>query len=547
MQEEQEAPPISDSLVAEEAPAVLESEITESLDSFFDDEPVEEVTVEEAPADLDEGESGLFDDELPLDDDFDTPGVVEEELNLDDMELDKVAAIADELSRDGVESEDDDLVLEEEPALEEDDPIEEDPVLEDKPALEEDDEFEEDLVLEEEPALAEDDQFEEDLDLEEEPALEDDEFEEDPVLEQEPALEIDDDILLEPAEETVAEEELEEEVALAFADEPEPESEESNEFDEELAAFFDEPADDEKEETVELDADISAEESADEEPEQLLAEDAELLFDEDEQSEELVLELSDEQDADPAAAAPLPVFEEVKEEEKPKKKKKVTEPRVFSLKKLTVSGGLKEAWKYVKGAKFKLLFGALIACLLPAGLNGGVASQFPIIRNSLAITDDLTALYVLAGFLLVGTVIGAALQAGLFYTAVRWVSDRPITLKHIFSGLPKIFSVFFAMLFMFLMTMSGLVLLVLPGIYLAVGYTLTLPLIIDRGMHPWEAMEASRKAIHKVWWQVFGIIIVMSLIMSVSTIPAGLGLIWTIPMYLIVFGVIYRVLFGVKE
>lgn len=225
----------------------------------------------------------------------------------------------------------------------------------------------------------------------------------------------------------------------------------------------------------------------------------------------------------------------------------MAEPRVFSLEKLTVSGGLKEAWKYVKGAKLKLLIGMLITSILPSALISGVVSGFPVIRQSLPLTDELSALYVLAGCILVGVLIGGALQAGLFYTAVRWVGDRSISLKHLFSGLPKIISIFFALLFMLLMVISGTVLLVFPGIYLAVGYLLTLPLIIDRGMHPWQAMEASRKAIHKVWWQVFGILIVMSLIINVSAIPCGIGLIWTLPMQLTVIGVIYRVLFGVKE
>ena len=81
--------------------------------------------------------------------------------------------------------------------------------------------------------------------------------------------------------------------------------------------------------------------------------------------------------------------------------------------------------------------------------------------------------------------------------------------------------------------------LVLPGIYLSVGYALTLPLILDKGLGPWEALEASRKAIHKKWWTVFGLYIVMMLLYTVSAIPLGLGLIWTVPMFFVMIGILY--------
>jgi len=72
-----------------------------------------------------------------------------------------------------------------------------------------------------------------------------------------------------------------------------------------------------------------------------------------------------------------------------------------------------------------------------------------------------------------------------------------------------------------------------------------LPLILDQEMSAWEAMEASRKAIHKVWWKVAGTLFLMGLIYTVSALPLGIGLIWTVPMFIVLGGVIYRCLFDV--
>jgi uncharacterized membrane protein len=41
--------------------------------------------------------------------------------------------------------------------------------------------------------------------------------------------------------------------------------------------------------------------------------------------------------------------------------------------------------------------------------------------------------------------------------------------------------------------------------------------------------------------------IVISLIVMVSMIPLGIGLIWTLPMMMIAYGIIYRNMFGVRD
>jgi len=112
----------------------------------------------------------------------------------------------------------------------------------------------------------------------------------------------------------------------------------------------------------------------------------------------------------------------------------------------------------------------------------------------------------------------------------------------IFSGFGRLGQVFVASLLMSLLIVFGFLLLILPGIYLTIGYSLTLPLILDKGLGPWAAMEASRRVIHQKWWQVFGLYVVMYVIYFVSCIPLGLGMIWTIPMFFSLTGVLYHVL-----
>jgi uncharacterized membrane protein len=69
--------------------------------------------------------------------------------------------------------------------------------------------------------------------------------------------------------------------------------------------------------------------------------------------------------------------------------------------------------------------------------------------------------------------------------------------------------------------------------------------VVERGLSPWQALETSRKAISQHWFKVFGLFLLLGIIMGLSMIPVGIGLIWTIPLFIISMGVLYRTIFGV--
>jgi uncharacterized membrane protein len=96
---------------------------------------------------------------------------------------------------------------------------------------------------------------------------------------------------------------------------------------------------------------------------------------------------------------------------------------------------------------------------------------------------------------------------------------------------------------MVILIVVGFMLLVLPGIYLAVAYSFALPLIVDKKIGVWEAMELSRKTITKQWFSFFGLGIVAALFLIVSAIPFGIGLIWSLPTVYIAYGLLYHRLF----
>ncbi len=212
----------------------------------------------------------------------------------------------------------------------------------------------------------------------------------------------------------------------------------------------------------------------------------------------------------------------------------------------TIGEVLKESWQKTKGAKGAIWGGMIImaAILLAVGIAiaYGLGGMYVASDPSTALGMN-TAMGVNIGLQLASNWLALLFTAGLILIGVRRALGQRVSWKMVFSGFSKAITITVAMILQTILVTIGFCLLVIPGIYLSVGYVLVLPLILEKGYGPWQALEASRKAIHKKWWTVFGMYLVMGLIYAVSAIPAGLGLIWTVPMSFLCIGVLYRRLF----
>jgi len=142
--------------------------------------------------------------------------------------------------------------------------------------------------------------------------------------------------------------------------------------------------------------------------------------------------------------------------------------------------------------------------------------------------------------------IALPMMMGIVMMGIKRSVDAPITANSVFSYFPKMFSLLITMILIYIMVIIGLILFILPGIYLMVAYYMALPLVVEKGLSPWQAMEVSRKTVSRKWFRMVGFFIISSIIITLSTIPLGIGLIWTLPLFIIAYGIIYRNMFGVE-
>ena len=198
---------------------------------------------------------------------------------------------------------------------------------------------------------------------------------------------------------------------------------------------------------------------------------------------------------------------------------------------------LSEAWALTAGSKTVILGAVAIA------IGANIAVQAVTVLGG----DDpgLMALVALLVSLAANAVI-YTINGGIFLYAIkRAAGDESASFDDVLSCFGMILPIFGLMLLSGLLTFLGLLLLLVPGIYLAVAYSMALPLKVERGLGIWESLEISRKVLTTCWLKMAATVLVTGLAVGIgSIVTLGIGAIWLLPFGALVFGVLYREIFG---
>jgi hypothetical protein len=72
-----------------------------------------------------------------------------------------------------------------------------------------------------------------------------------------------------------------------------------------------------------------------------------------------------------------------------------------------------------------------------------------------------------------------------------------------------------------ILTVLGFVLLIIPGVYLYVAFTVAVPVLLVEGAGPWRALRRSRQLVRGRWWGTLGVAVVGSLLVSVVSLAVS--------------------------
>ena len=142
-------------------------------------------------------------------------------------------------------------------------------------------------------------------------------------------------------------------------------------------------------------------------------------------------------------------------------------------------------------------------------------------------------------------VAGPALSVGVDVYAFKSMERRPVAFSDFFKGFNYLLPLCLGSLLRGLFVCIGFLLLLIPGIYLSVGYVFVSPLILEKKMDFSQALGLSRKMVRKHWWEVCGFLGLLTLINLGGACCLLIGLLVTIPWSACAMAAAYEAIFKI--
>jgi uncharacterized membrane protein len=139
------------------------------------------------------------------------------------------------------------------------------------------------------------------------------------------------------------------------------------------------------------------------------------------------------------------------------------------------------------------------------------------------------------------------LLMGNFIVSAKLLHSQPPEFRDFFAGFQYFLPLLLLSLVAGLFIGLGLMLLVIPGIYLLIAYMFASYLVVDRRLDFWPAMQLSRRTVHPRWFGYFAFALLVILLNLAGAIALGVGLLVTIPLSFCAVTAAYADLFGFQS
>jgi predicted Ser/Thr protein kinase len=203
---------------------------------------------------------------------------------------------------------------------------------------------------------------------------------------------------------------------------------------------------------------------------------------------------------------------------------------------LNIRSCIRRGWNLLKGEFWPFVgITALILALLgfASSFGGNVIRQRSGDQNTMEVTSGVAML------------VWGPLMGGLLFYFLKKIRREPATVETAFCGFsPRFLQLFLAGFVTCLLTWLGFACLILPGIYLLIAWMFVLPLVVDKQLDFWSAMELSRKVVTKHWFKFLGFGIVLWLLAVAGVLALIIGVFVASPLILAAMMYAYEDIFG---
>lgn len=234
---------------------------------------------------------------------------------------------------------------------------------------------------------------------------------------------------------------------------------------------------------------------------------------------------------------------------------------------LRIFATMGEAWRQLKGFKLKCILAGIIMFAIVVGVVVVVTAVTTALFAIGSTGATVAGIAVEVIFQLVFAAALMPLMVGVMIMGIKHLTQNEVSVGEIFRHYGKTMAVILAYILQSILIMIFPIIIiaaafmlslpeeiigiavfisVIPAFYLSIAYVYAIPLIIEKRMGVWEALETSRKSITRVWFRMFGFMLLAMLIITIGMLPVFIPLIWLGPWIVLSNALIYYTLYGVE-
>lgn len=159
-----------------------------------------------------------------------------------------------------------------------------------------------------------------------------------------------------------------------------------------------------------------------------------------------------------------------------------------------------------------------------------------VISGIIQATLEGTMLGALARFVLF--LVSVFVSTGFLTIALKIARGQDATYTDLMPKIELVWSVFIVSILSVVLIIAGCILLLIPGIYLMVRFSMVCFSVID-GAKPLESFDKSTSLTDGVKWELFGFLVIVILLNVLGAALFMIGLLVTLPVTMIAFAHIY--------
>ncbi|NOZ62025.1 MAG: hypothetical protein GXO74_10125 [Calditrichaeota bacterium] len=148
--------------------------------------------------------------------------------------------------------------------------------------------------------------------------------------------------------------------------------------------------------------------------------------------------------------------------------------------------------------------------------------------------------------LLLKFLFAGPLTVGIYYVIFQKMRGKPMQIGDISRGFNFFVAAVLADLLISVFVSVGFIFLIIPGIVLSALYMFAFPLILEKNLDFWQAMETSRKTVQANIFEFSVFMFLLYILLFVGLLLLGVGFLIALPITFAATAAAYRDVFGLE-